>query len=67
MVFARRGRAFKDPMLREFFQRMEWYKPDPKYTDKRLTRQDHRNLKVIQGVEAEVNPPFESGRIFEVA
>jgi hypothetical protein len=67
LVFARRGRPFKDPLLREYFGRMDWYKADPRYSDKRLTRQDHRNLKVIQTVEAEVNAPFEPNEIFHAA
>ncbi len=67
LVFARRGRPFKDPELREHFSRMAWYQADPKYTDQRLTRLDHRNIKLIQSVEAEVNMPFEKEEIFGAA
>jgi len=67
LIYARRGRPFKDKELREYFQRMEWYKPDPKFTEARLTRLDHRNLTVVKGVEDEVNMPFDKGQIFGAA
>ena len=57
-VYARRGRAFQSPLLQQHFGRMDWYKPDAKYTDARLTAQDKRNIKVIQSVEAEVGGPL---------
>jgi hypothetical protein len=55
MIYARRGRPFKGKDMREYFSRMEWYKPDPKYTEARLTRIDHRNIKVVQSVEQEID------------
>ncbi|HEY8209013.1 MAG TPA: YARHG domain-containing protein [Myxococcaceae bacterium] len=58
LIYARRGRPFKSPILREYFERMEWYHADPKYTDARLTKNDKRNIKVVQGVEAEVGGPL---------
>lgn len=56
-IYARRGRPFKDKELREYFSRMEWYSPDPKYTEAKLTKLDRRNLKVVQSVEAELKAP----------
>ncbi|EPX63694.1 hypothetical protein D187_006103 [Cystobacter fuscus DSM 2262] len=53
-IYARRGRPFKSPLLQEHFARMPWYKPDPTYTDARLTKNDQRNAKLIQSVEKEL-------------
>lgn len=54
MVFARRGRPFKTPMLKDYFGRMAWYKADKAYTDERLTETDWRNIKMVESVEKEV-------------
>ena len=35
--YARRGRPFKSPIIREHFERMVWYKADPAFTESRLT------------------------------
>jgi hypothetical protein len=53
-IYARRGRPFKSEVLQEHFARMPWYKPDPAYTDKRLTKTDQRNIKLIVEVENEL-------------
>jgi hypothetical protein len=58
LIYARRGRPFKSPILREYFERMDWYKADPKYTDARLTKNDKRNIKIVQDVENEVGGPL---------
>lgn len=58
MVFARHGREFKSELVRGHFERMEWYRPDPRYSDSRLTALDHRNIKVIQSVEADLGGPI---------
>jgi hypothetical protein len=52
-IFARRGRSFKSPVLQEHFARMPWYTPDPKYSDKLLTKTDKRNIELIRQVEEE--------------
>jgi hypothetical protein len=52
-IYARRGRAFKSPLLQEHFARMPWYKVDPAYTDARLTKTDKRNVDLIRAVEKE--------------
>lgn len=57
-VYARRGRVFQSPLLQQHFGRMGWYRPDPAYTDARLTAQDKRNVKVIRSVEAQVGGPI---------
>jgi hypothetical protein len=53
-LYARRGRPFKSPVLRKHFAHMPWYKEDPAYTDKRLTKNDLRNVKLILSVEQEL-------------
>lgn len=58
MVFARHGREFKSELVRGHFERMEWYRPDPGFSDSRLTALDHRNIKVIQSVEADLGGPI---------
>ena len=52
-LFARRGRPFKSELLREHFSQMPWYKPDPAYTDARLTKTDKINIELIRQVEEE--------------
>lgn len=58
MIFARRGRPFKSEILQEYFGRMDWYEPDPKYTDDRLTDIDRKNIKVVLSVENELGGPL---------
>jgi hypothetical protein len=50
-VFARHGRPFNTATMRDWFERMAWYRVDPKYTDKRLTKVDLDNIKLIRSVE----------------
>ena len=57
-IYARRGRHFKSEVLRDHFQGMRWYKEDPAYTDKRLTRNDERNIGLIKSVENEFGGPL---------
>jgi len=52
-IFARRGRSFKSQLLQEHFSHMPWYKPDPAYSDKLLTKTDKRNIELIRQVEQE--------------
>lgn len=51
-IYARHGRVFRDQGLRETFQATDWYKPDPAYSDARLTAADRRCLALIKKVEA---------------
>jgi hypothetical protein len=45
LVPARRGRQFKSAVLRHLFEGTAWYKPDPAYTEARLTNADRSNLR----------------------
>ena len=58
LIYARRGRPFKSALLREYFERMAWYKADPAYTDARLTKNDKRNVKLVQDAESEFGGPM---------
>lgn len=57
-VYARHGRTFKSKLLQEYFDNMGWYKPDPKFTDKRLTKIDTTNVRLIKSVEDSVGGPL---------
>lgn len=58
LIYARRGRPFKSDLIRGYFEAVEWYKADPKYTDARLTDLDKRNINVILSVENELGGPL---------
>ena len=58
LIYARRGRPFTSDVLKSYFQSVEWYKPDPKYTDARLTSIDKRNITVIRSVEDQLGGPL---------
>jgi dipeptidyl aminopeptidase/acylaminoacyl peptidase len=58
MIYARRGRPFKSPLLGGYFKRMEWYKADPTYTDARLTPLDKKNIKIVRSVEDQLGGPL---------
>ena len=58
LIYARRGRPFKSDLLQNYFGTLEWYKPDPKYTDARLTPLDKRNINVILSVENTLGGPL---------
>ena len=56
-VFARRGRPFKTETMRDYFEKKEWYRIDETYTDKRLTKIDLTNIKMIRSVEDSMGGP----------
>lgn len=55
-VFARHGRIFQDPMLRAYFSARSWYRPDPGYSDARLTRLERANIDKIAAWQ-KTHPP----------
>ncbi|HZS40975.1 MAG TPA: YARHG domain-containing protein [Polyangia bacterium] len=57
-IYARRGRTFKSQILRDHFEGMSWYKVDPNYSDKLLTKADTRNIALIKSVENEFGGPL---------
>lgn len=58
LIYARRGRPFKSALLQTYFGALSWYKPDPKYTDARLTALDKRNINVVLSVENQLGGPL---------
>ncbi|HEX8437564.1 YARHG domain-containing protein [Archangium sp.] len=51
-IYARYGWAgFRKPWLREHFLAQPWYKPDPKFSLKRLSKVDHENAELLAKVE----------------
>ena len=57
-IYARRGRPFKSPVIRDHFMGMDWYKVRPDYSDKLLTANDSRNIGLIKTVENEQGGPL---------
>jgi hypothetical protein len=51
-VYARHGRRFETPWLRDFFKAEPWYDPRPEFTIAELSQTEKDNIKVIQSVEA---------------
>ena len=58
MVYARHGRPFHSELLQKYFSTMDWYKPDPSYTEARLSALDTRNIKLIRSVEDQLGGPL---------
>lgn len=56
-VYARRGRPFKTPTMNDYFSKKKWYRADETYTDKRLTRVDLANIKLVRSVEDSLGGP----------
>jgi len=50
-VYARHGRQFKSKLLQAYFDDMVWYARDPGFTEKRLTKVDITNIRLIKSVE----------------
>jgi hypothetical protein len=57
-IYARHGRQFKSQLLQEYFDTMEWYKADPGFTDKALTKIDTTNVRLIKSVEDTLGGPM---------
>jgi hypothetical protein len=51
-IFARHGRAFKDPLLQSYFASQEWYHANPKFDLTMLTPIERANALTIQRYEA---------------
>jgi hypothetical protein len=57
-IYARRGRPFKSKLLQAYFDTMEWYQADPGFSDKRLTKTDTTNVRLIKSVEDTLGGPL---------
>jgi YARHG domain len=51
-VYARHGRRFETPWLRDYFKNAAWYTPRATFTIAELSEIEKNNVKVIQDVEA---------------
>jgi len=51
-VYARHGRRFETPWLRDYFKNEPWYTPRASFTIAELSEIEKANVKVIQAVEA---------------
>ena len=50
-IYARHGKVFKDPWTQKYFASLDWYKPNPNYSDASLSAVEKRNLVIIAGYE----------------
>ncbi len=57
-VYARHGRKFKSRLLQAYFDDMSWYKVDPAFTEKQLTKVDITNIRLIKSVEDTLGGPM---------
>lgn len=57
-IYARHGKPFKSLLLQEYFDNMVWYKRDPAFAEKRLTKIDVTNVRLIKSVEDSLGGPM---------
>lgn len=50
-IYARHGKVFKDPWTQKYFASLDWYKPNPNYSDASLSAVEKGNLVIIAGYE----------------
>jgi YARHG domain len=50
-IYARHGKVFKDQWTQKYFASLDWYKPDPKYSDASLSAVEKQNLVTIAAYE----------------
>jgi YARHG domain len=57
-IYARHGRQFKSKLLQAYFDDMAWYKRNPAFTDKDLSKIDNTNVRLIKSVEDTLGGPM---------
>jgi hypothetical protein len=57
-IYARHGKIFRSKWMQSYFESFPWYKRNPKYSEKLLTKQERDNLKVIFGYESSAESQF---------
>ena len=57
-IYARHGRVFKDADLQKYFAAQPWYKPDPTFTDEKLSEIEIANLAKIKEAEESAASKF---------
>ncbi len=50
-IYARRGKTFSNRWTQKYFESLDWYKADPKFTDASLTLIEKRNVATIAAYE----------------
>ena len=50
-IYARHGKVFKDPWTQKYFASLDWYKPNPNYSDASLSAVEKGNVGVIADYE----------------
>jgi hypothetical protein len=62
IVFGRHGRPFTDePDVQTYLKARSWYRPDPAYTNARLSTIEKANIDVIRRAEARKHAQIETG------
>jgi hypothetical protein len=55
-IYARHGRAFTNPELRQFFEGQAWYRVDAGYADSALSAVERENVRIIKAMEEARKP-----------
>jgi hypothetical protein len=64
IVFGRHGRPFTDePDVHAYLKSRSWYRPDPKFSNARLSATEKANIDVIRRAEMTKHPQAETGDI----
>ncbi|HEX8097958.1 MAG TPA: YARHG domain-containing protein, partial [Pyrinomonadaceae bacterium] len=50
-IYARHGKVFKDKAAQKYFSSLDWYKPDPDYSDGSLNAVERKNVAAILAYE----------------
>lgn len=50
-IYARHGKIFKDKKMQSYFSSFDWYKPDPKFSEKSLSTLERKNYSTILAYE----------------
>lgn len=58
MIYARRGRAFKSPLVDSYFGRMDWYDPVQEFKSSMLTATDRKNIRIVKSLEHSLGGPI---------
>lgn len=61
IVFGKRGRVFKEQSIQDYLAKQAWYKPNPNFSNKVLTLNEHKNIDLIREAEAEKHDYIQPG------
>jgi hypothetical protein len=61
LVFARHGRVFKDPDIKNYLESQPWYQPNPEFKNSMLNDTERRNLDLIRIAEASKHETIQPG------